>query len=427
MKHVTHLRHDQRGSTLLGVLGYTFISLGLLATILQVGSNHRKIITRQVNMEQAQYVAEGAVELGARYIEANLGALGSSYTTSGTLGAGTFTYTITKSNSTTYSITATGFVNNVRRRISLKRVYQPTFAQYALWSHENGVIYFKSGEVFDGHVHADDKMYFSGNPVFHAECSSGASTYGGSISAVTFDEGLTLNDEEGSMADIDFNSAASTSLKSVATSSSSGLLLYGTSTITFSGGTVYITNTRKGWTNHAWTTTGDRIIYVANATSGSSDVAGTAYLAGGTVTGRLTIATETDQYIRGHIDYTTDPVSNPSSTDALGLISRDDVWVDTTAPNNLRIDAAVIAAGTAGSDGSFGVVNYSSGSPRGSLNVYGGIVQDVRGAVGTFSGSSTVTGYSKNYSYDPRFIDDPPPYYPAVSGKLEYSNWQEGN
>jgi len=412
---------------LLGVLGYTFISLGLLATILTVGSNHRKITTRQVNMKRAQYVAEGAVERGARYIEVNLGSLGSSFSSNGTLGAGTFTYTITQSNSTTYSITATGFVNSVRRRVSIKRIYQPNFAQYALWSHENGSIYFKAGEVFDGHVHADDTMYFSGDPVFHAPVTSGASSYGGSIASVTFDDGFTLNDTQGSMADIDFDSAASTSLKNTANTSSSGVVLSGTSTITFSGGTVYITNTRKGWTNHAWTTTGNRIIYVANATSGATDVAGTVYIGGGTVTGRLTIATETDQYIRGHIDYTTDPVSNPASTDALGLISRDDVWVDTSAPNNLRVDAAIIAAGTAGSDGSFGVINYSTGSPRGSLNIYGGIVQDVRGAVGTFSGSTTTHGFSKNYSYDPRFIDNPPPYYPVVSGKLQYSNWQEGN
>lgn len=132
--------------------------------------------------------------------------------------------------------------------------------------------------------------------------------------------------------------------------------------------------------------------------------------------------------IRGHIDYTNDPRVNPSSTDALGIIARDDVWVDTTAPNNLRISAAIMATGQVGGGdpGSFGVVNFNSGSPRGTLYVYGGIIQDTRGAVGTFSGSTMLTGYEKNYSYDPRFLERPPPYFPAVNGKLEYKNWAEG-
>jgi hypothetical protein len=410
---------------LLGVLGIVFLSAGLAATILTVGSSHRRMAVRQTNLEQAVYVAEGAVERAVRYLEANIASLGSSYSATGALGSGTYVYTIIKSNNSTYSISATATVNNVTRWVGLKRIYQPTYAKYALWSRVNGVIYFKSGEQFNGHVHADDKLYFTGDPVFFAPVTSGASTYGGSIADVTFHDGFDLNASEGSMADVDFNSSSSSSLKNIA--SVNGLVLQGHTTITFNGSSVRITNSRDGYSNYNYTPSAEGIIYVRTATSGSNSTkAGRVYLQGGTVAGRLTIVTEEDTYIRGHIDYATDPVSNPTSTDALGIISRDDVWVDTSAPNNLRIDAAIMATGQAGSDGSFGVINYYSGSPRGNLNVLGGIIQDVRGAVGTFSGSATVTGYAKNYSFDPRFLDNPPPYFPAVSGKLEYSNWQEG-
>ena len=148
------------------------------------------------------------------------------------------------------------------------------------------------------------------------------------------------------------------------------------------------------------------------------------------MTGRMSIASEDDITVAGNITYTTDPVAHPTSTDALGLLSYTDVWVGTSAPNNLTIDAAIMATGAsiaANSPGSFGVNNYNSGSPRGNLNVYGGIVQEVRGAVATVSNGSVVTGYSKNYSYDPRFINTPPPYYPTVSGVLKYTSWTEGH
>jgi hypothetical protein len=67
-------------------------------------------------------------------------------------------------------------------------------------------------------------------------------------------------------------------------------------------------------------------------------------------------------------------------------------------------------------------------TPTGTLTVYGGIVQLTRGAVGTVNGSGTIsTGYVKNYSYDSRFLTKPPPDYPVISGKVNFSQWQEGH
>lgn len=437
MNAMNRFHQTQEGSVLLSVLGFLFLSVGLVVAIVSVGSNHRKVSQRQVNMEQAMYVAEAGIERGARFMESNLTVIVGSSTGatngSGSLGSGTFTYSITRSNATTYNLTSTGTVNSVTRVIKLLRIYQPTYAEFALWSHSNGAIYFKDGEVFDGHVHADDQLYFDasgGGPVFHAAVTSNAGTYSiqnGSINSIEFDQGLTLNSYQGQMADVDFNSSASTSLKSIA--NSTGLVLDGNTTITFNAsGSVKITNSRAGYNNYSYNPSAEGIIYIRNATSGSSSTRpGTAYITGGTVKGRLTVVTESDMYIQGHVQYKTDPQTNPSSTDALGLISRDDIYVDTGAPNNLNIDAAMIATGTSGdgTTGSFSVINYNTGSPRGTLNVYGGIVQDQRGAVGTFSGSSTTHGYAKQYSYDPRFINTPPPYYPTIADKVTFSQWQE--
>jgi hypothetical protein len=151
-------------------------------------------------------------------------------------------------------------------------------------------------------------------------------------------------------------------------------------------------------------------------------------LKGGTLNRRLTIVTETNMYLQGNITYASNPVSNPNSDDALGLISGADILVDTMAPDDLTINAAIMAAGSfsAGDLGSFSVVNYNSGSPRGDLTIYGGIVQELRGPVGQTSGGSPLHGYTKNYSYDPRFIENPPPYYPVISSQVRFSQWKEG-
>ena len=77
--------------------------------------------------------------------------------------------------------------------------------------------------------------------------------------------------------------------------------------------------------------------------------------------------------------------------------------------------------------GSFGVINYSTRTPAGTLTVYGGIVQEVRGAVGTANSRGGAEGYAKNYSYDSRFLTKPPPDYPVISGQVNFSQWQEGH
>ena len=55
-------------------------------------------------------------------------------------------------------------------------------------------------------------------------------------------------------------------------------------------------------------------------------------------------------------------------------------------------------------------------------------MQNVRGAVCSSTGMGTVAnGYAKNYSYDPRFLTKPPPNYPVISSKMNFSQWQESH
>ena len=437
MNRINQGCRSQQGSVLVVVMGLLFISVGLVLAILDVASNARKAAQEQAAMEQAMFVAEGGMEVGTRFIESNIVTLVSSSTgatnatgtfSTGASNTGTYNYYITRTNGNWFSVISTGsvkavvHVGTVSRVVSMLRVYQPSYAQFAFWSATNGAIYFAVGDVFNGAVHTDDQMYFSssgGNgAIFNSDCTSLATTFQGDDSGCTFAKGLGLGVYEGTMAQVDFNSAASTSLKNEATTT--GLILQGSTTITFNGSSMKISNTRANWNSHVYTPPSEGIIYVQTSNTGTASTQpGTVYLNGGNLTGRMTIASEDDITIGGNITYTTDPRVHPTSTDALGLLSYADIWVDTTAPNNEEIDAAMMATGASGvnnSPGSFGVINYNSGQPRGILTVYGGIVQEVRGAVGTLNNGTVNHGFDKAYSYDPRFINTPPPYYPTVSG-----------
>ena len=73
--------------------------------------------------------------------------------------------------------------------------------------------------------------------------------------------------------------------------------------------------------------------------------------------------------------------------------------------------------------------NYSTRSIDGELRVLGSIVQNTRGAVGTFSGGSSLQhGFYKRYKYDDRLADPnirPPFYTGFVRKTFAISQWWE--
>ncbi len=186
--------------------------------------------------------------------------------------------------------------------------------------------------------------------------------------------------------------------------------------------------------------------------SSSPNCEGDAFVQGN-VTGNLTIATQNNVVIDGNIEYqdcgtgfnstTVQCAYNSSAAtpnDALGLIAFAYVEVnrplnagyvmttcgatgaasapycDPSGGSGIIIDAAILAL----NDG-FGVNNYnttgngsspfSSSANEGQLTIYGSVAQDYRPAVGEFSGTSIVAGYSKYYTWDSRLEYVNVPYY----------------
>jgi hypothetical protein len=111
-------------------------------------------------------------------------------------------------------------------------------------------------------------------------------------------------------------------------------------------------------------------------------------------------------------------MSNP--TNVLGLYAAGgDIVIGPSAPNNVIIQA-VLMAGTAGSgyNSSIYVQNYNGGSPRGNVNLLGGLIEKYYGPFGTFNSSSgsQVTGYGRAITYDTRMSRGfTPPYFPTTN------------
>ncbi len=147
-----------------------------------------------------------------------------------------------------------------------------------------------------------------------------------------------------------------------------------------------------------------------------------------------TIATDVnagkDITITDNLQYQTEPkddkpATHPSNLRAptLGLVARN-VIVDAGCPNEMTIDGVILAGGENTSEGSFYYAGWQY-KKRNNLHVLGGIIQKKRGPVGTFNpyNNVQVTGYNKDYRYDPRMVDAPPPFFPTT-GQFDVKSWQ---
>lgn len=301
---------------------------------------------------------------------------------------------------------------------------------------ENGVFWITGDSVW-GRVHSNDNLTVSGSPVFMQKVTTskgfipplgksqviGGKTY--------LNKAIFMNppQPETGVARIDFP----TDMSGIAAAAASP------------NGRTYTTD--------IWVTLdgkspspGDGMAYVRHTQTGpiidSIDIAdpgfngvimGTGVVnVQGTLDGRLTIAsystpgaTANNVVIQGDLLYQHDPRMG-TSADMLGLVANNNVIVadNITGATGRSIQGSVFAR-----TGSFTAQNYSTRPINGDLRVLGSIVQNSRGAVGTFNGSATLqSGFYKRYRYDDR-LSDPnvrPPFYPGFIRKTySISQWWE--
>jgi hypothetical protein len=151
--------------------------------------------------------------------------------------------------------------------------------------------------------------------------------------------------------------------------------------------------------------------------NGAISVIGADLEISGTLKGNVTVGADGgDIIITDDLRYlNNDPDSIPPSTDMLQLVASEDIEIGTMDQDDLEIDAYMVALGD-----SFEFDDYNSVS-KGTLTVYGGIMQNYRGAVGVVSGDH---GYEKNYRYDKRLATKAPLYSMPLTdsdGRIVYA------
>ena len=402
---------------ILAVVVVMMAILGIIAAAFSFATASRALVARkQLAVERAMYLAEAGAEMAAAHIA---GGGATPAVLEDELGSGRYRTTIGLTNIVgaarrTFVVRSVGTVQGMSHVVRIDGLRHKTWAKYALWSHNNREIYFKAGEKFYGAVHANNMLWFSGDPEFFAPVTSAASTYGGSIEDAIFHEGFALNVPTDTMASVDFDH-----LKN-----ESALVLTGPTRIVFQGTNMMVRNAARGWDNEVMALPPNSVIYVKEEPGETGSV-----VVNGTVDGRTTVVAERDIHIVGELLYAADPKTSESD-DALGLISGRDIRVERWFPDNGQIYAHMMATGKAtpnvDTDGSFGVVDYWERHPSGFLTVHGGIVQHYRGAVGTIRGTRLLSGFEKKYTYDTRFAIDPPPEYPPLSNEFTWGTWRHG-
>ena len=345
------------------------------------------------------------------------------------LGEGTYTVTITDLGPVgadpsirRYRVNSTGRYAGMNRMMT-NYLQVDNFARY-LWFNDEEVfndmpVWFWSQDRLNGPTHTNAHFNIFGSPVFESRAYS-ADNYihffnnGNAVDLQQltnppfdlpdFQQGLDFGAEVVTMP------AQALSLRSAALNG--GFFLQGDTTVMLNdNGTMNVTNAARGWVDQP----------MALPANGTLFVDGGNLIVSGTLNGRLTVGTSQDIIIPNNIVYADDPRANPNSDDVLGIVSEGDVVIDDNAPFDLEINACIMAMDT-----SFLRENWWVGPALGTLSIYGGIIQDQRGPIGTFNGATGQkrSGYSKDYAYDQRLLGSPPLFMPTTMDYVTLS-WQE--
>ena len=312
-------------------------------------------------------------------------------------------------------VTAIGTFNNYKDTV-IVNLQLSYFSKFAYCSNNENGIYWATGDVVNGPFHTQDYINVSGHPIFNPG-SNYVGTYKGinnlANSSPTINGTLRVGDN------LTIPSTGLTTLDSIATAGGYAFTGHDTVYVTLAADSIKY----KFAYNGAWTTKLDTVLAPNRTIIAHNSI----LRLQGTLKGKLTIgasgSTLGTVYLDNDVVYATDPISNPNSSDLLGIVAQNNVYV-TDSPNtkNINIDATIYAQ-----DGGFGAQDWDTRSASGAGTIYllGGITQNNRLTVASLNNNGTVkTGFSKNYTYDNRLLVNVPPNFPST-GSYTVISWYE--
>lgn len=334
----------------------------------------------------------------------------------------------------TYTITTTD-MDSARVRIEVVATYDSVtytdtlllglskFSKFAYFSNIEGTIYWTTGDTVWGPFHTQDQMKINGNPVFE-----GRTTALKGYTKTTGSKPQFLGGYQGGL-----NIPLPPNINSMdSVAKLGGLWLHGRNDIFMNlkpNGTVSIS--KMSWTAAPFKIlTIDSLPFNHVIAVDSCNVHLKGFLKGQlTISCSQTGMTSTaagNFWLDSSVVYNTNPLTNPASTDMLGLVCDNILWIKDTSYQNIPANGFTIQASMLSRAGGFGAQNYSTRPYAGQINLLGGIQQYQRQPVGTLGGTPVhiITGFGKNYRYDSRLMIMSPPMYPST-GAYEVLSWFE--
>jgi len=460
---VKRIKKNQRGSLMIYLIVSIFVFTIIIFPVVTIFSAKLKLLRASIDKEEALQIAEA----GVNYYQWHLAHFESDYkdgtNTSGPYvhdyidydtqqNVGKYSLTITppSTGSTIVTVQSTGWTNNnpsTKRTITAKFGI-PSLAKYAFLS--NDVIWIGSSETVNGQLQSNNGIRFDG--VGNAPIRSAKSTYY-CPSTQGYPCPTTKNGVWGSASStvqsfwqfsvsaVDFSSITSDMPTMKSNAQSSGIYLppsnsAGYSLVFNSNGTVSVYKITSLLKNPAGKDTDNQprkenTDYDRRTLQFTKDIPQNGMIFSedntwveGIVDGRVTVvaaelpydsSTAPTIYIPKNIVY-----KSKDGSDVLGLISQSDVVVTYHAPNDIEIDAAIIAQ--------YGGAQffYYANNIKDTITIYGTIMtfsQWTWGWVDDYG--NTTSGYTTTINnYDGNLLYNPPPSFPVSSAGYQILNWK---
>lgn len=415
--------------TLIVVLGYTIL-FGLTGKYwTRVGNNSVENFLQYYNETTAHSIAVSAANLGGNRIFLNQ-ATTRSFAFSGSMSGGQYTVTVDSIGQHTLRMTATGtyppggsegsITDTVRVQFGPR--YFSTFGLYTVTMNN---ISWDTGDTIWGSFHSDGTLNVEGKPVFFGDvtCKNGIIGGGTPVIYGSYQSGVSIPMPATGVSDV--QSAAATG---------GALINNPDNPAPFD---VYLTiNPDTTVTFHTSVSAKDTTIAMASfAPNGVIFVNNGNLHVHGTVSGRMTVAAGGssstgfgDVYINGNVTCNSDPRTAVNSSDMIGIVAENNVWVEgdneylglspISPIANPFIEAAIYTQ-----NGTFQCYYQESEQYKslGAVHVYGSIANNYLGVICDPTGTY---GYKADYRFDSRLSSVAPPAYP-VTGTYSILSWYE--
>ncbi len=333
---------------------------------------------------------------------------------------GTIKVTLFDSASGKVVITSTGTYQGTTNTVKIL-LSPSSFAKFAMYSgNVSAAAKLRSGDTIDGPIHFNNKLVTQGNPVFigkatmgSLQTSSGTPTFLGG-----YQTGVNIAFPDYTPSATAITTAASTD------GGTNNYKVGGEMYLRFSVVAGVAKVEYKTSSGAAW---GAPVSLSIFAPSGNINIVNGALHVEGTIKGQVTLASTVSPstttpsatvgatYINNNIRYNTDPLTTPSSTDKLGLVSAGDLTINTLP---IRMDGAFFTNTKTTLGGTL------ANGPLKRLQIVGAII--TKNINSTDFGTGSSKGANFYMKYDTRLDSSPPANFPfPTTNSFEVLSWFE--